>query len=707
MGSMLRSLFSPRHWKKAAAALAAAALLITASPFGGSGYAAAIPKLDRIRVALFLDGKAGGGIPYVTLSAPQGLDIGIRTPSAVQTWFSTAPGANARFSLDQFAVLVLETADYAQARLAASKLPADGNRQAIVWSRSKQGKTVYQVTFGPFGDIGEASAMQAKLSGNPQLAGLIKPGQLPLVGPYRLSAGTYAAEADAVKQQAAAARAGLTADVVLQADAAGKVGYAVWIGSEPSQQALVALQQQASALLPGVPLQPVTAAAPYLLRRTEATSASSADPHYVIGGAGTKLWAQPKQEAGVTVKERFGRSYRGAIELSQQGDSLAVINEVPFESYVASVVGAEMGTGWPAEALKAQAVAARTYALKQGLKYQVAHVTDSTLDQAYKGIDSEAADVIAAAAATQGEVLADASGLITPYYSSNAGGLTADASEVWGKPVAYLQSVASPDDGAAAAKPTWYRVALADGTIGYVRADYLKDTGAKNAIGLPIYACTDDAVNVRPAPSTDASSVPLDKLNAGDRVTVIGQTKESNAYSWQRGPIDAASLQSKLNAYGLSGPLATLEVSQRGPSGRVTELKANGVPLKLPNPDTIRTALGGLPSTRFEIEETGRYTIVGANGATRQLPDAGGPLYALDAGSNGAVSLGDNMVALSGDGSIRVLSKKPQFVVTGTGFGHGLGMSQWGARGYAELGYDYRKILQTYYSGVSIVKDGS
>ncbi|WP_052487216.1 SpoIID/LytB domain-containing protein [Gordoniibacillus kamchatkensis] len=407
---MVRSLFSRTHWKKTAAALAAAALLISASPYSTAGYAAAVPKLDQIRVALFLDGKAGGGIPYVTLSAPQGLDIGLRTPSAVQALFSTAAGANTRFSLDQFAVLVLETSDFAQARLAADKLPADGQQQAVVWTRSKQGKTVYQVTFGTFPDVGTATAMQAKLSANPQLAGLIKPGSLPLVGPYRLSAGTFAAEADAVKQQAAAAQAGLTADVVLQADAAGKVSYAVWIGSEPTQQALTALQQQAAAVLPGVQLQPAAAAAPYVVRRTEAASAASATAHYVLGGAGAKLWAQPKDAAGVTVKERFERSYRGAIELSQQGDSLAVINEVPFESYVASVTGAEMGAGWPTEALKAQAVAARTYALKQGMKYQVANVTDSTLDQAYKGISSESADAIAAAAATQGELLADASG---------------------------------------------------------------------------------------------------------------------------------------------------------------------------------------------------------------------------------------------------------------------------------------------------------
>jgi stage II sporulation protein D len=674
----------------------------------GPSYAASVPSLDQIRVALFLDGKLDNGISIVTLSSDQGLDIGMRTPAGVQSWLAAA-GNTAKFSLDQYAVLLAETTDWATARAIADKLPPDGGQQAVIWSRLKQGKTVYQVTFGTYNDLGAASAMRDKLSSNPQFGGLIKPGALPVVGPYRWSIGTYGTEAEAQKSQAAAAQAGLTADVVLLADAAGKLSYAVWIGSEASQAQLAALQQTASASLPGVTLQPAATDQPYLIRRTDATASSSAaDAHYVIGGAGVKVWVQPKQ-GGITVKERFGRSYRGAIELSQQGEALAVINELPFESYVASVTGSEMGTGWPAEALKAQAVAARTYALKAGMKYQVANVSDTTLDQAYKGIASEAADVTAAANATQGEVLVDASGLISPVYSSNAGGMSADPSEAWGTPVTYLKSVPSPDDGAAAGKAVWYRVALADGTIGYVHSNYLKDTGLKNGAGFPIYASTDDAVNVRPSPTTDASSPPIGKVNKGDQVAVIGQTKESNAYSWMRGPFDAATLQSSLSSAGFSGTLSTLEVSQRGPSGRATEVKANGQPLQVKNPDALRSALNGLPSTRFEIEETGRYTIVGANGATREMVGStGSTLYALSAGQTSPAPIAaDSMVALSGDGTVRVLTKTPQFVFTGTGFGHGLGMSQWGARGYAELGYDYKKILQTYYSGVSIVKDGS
>lgn len=64
----------------------------------------------------------------------------------------------------------------------------------------------------------------------------------------------------------------------------------------------------------------------------------------------------------------------------------------------------------------------------------------------------------------------------------------------------------------------------------------------------------------------------------------------------------------------------------------------------------------------------------------------------------------EELFLLNADGTVRVATRSPQFVFRGTGFGHGLGMSQWGAKGYAELGYDYHKILQTYYIGVSISK---
>ena len=66
---------------------------------------------------------------------------------------------------------------------------------------------------------------------------------------------------------------------------------------------------------------------------------------------------------------------------------------------------------------------------------------------------------------------------------------------------------------------------------------------------------------------------------------------------------------------------------------------------------------------------------------------------------------GPNVYAMDGDGGLRAGTTSPGFVITGNGYGHGVGMSQWGARGLAEQGYDYQYILKYYYENATIEKD--
>ncbi|WP_155252441.1 SpoIID/LytB domain-containing protein, partial [Paenibacillus polymyxa] len=102
------------------------------------------------------------------------------------------------------------------------------------------------------------------------------------------------------------------------------------------------------------------------------------------------------------VVERSQRTYRGDMEISMTSGQLALVNDVPLEQYLYSVVGAEVYSSWPAEALKAQAVAARSYALAQGNRFQIGNVVDGTLSQAYNGKGSEHANVSEAVDATAG-----------------------------------------------------------------------------------------------------------------------------------------------------------------------------------------------------------------------------------------------------------------------------------------------------------------
>ncbi len=665
-------------------------------------------KINPIRVALFIDApKFSSLTPSVTLSSETGFDLGVRTPSAFKKWLSLPDVKTLRGSLDQYRVHLLATADLVQARTLAAQLFASQNA-AHIFAGTRQGKPIYHVYYGSFTTLEQAAAAKDAVVKIAEVAALVKAGTATVAGPHYLNAGSFPTEEEANKRLAEITQAGLDADLALELDAAGNLVFSVWIGNESTIGQLNALKQQAAVLLPKLVLQQVNTETSYLIRKTEVTdSASGANgvPHYLNGASGQKTWIHPIQ-AGITVKERFGRTYRGGLELSAYNGKLAVINEVPVEEYLYSVVSSELSPLWPAEALKAQAVAARTYALKQGNKYQIANVSDTTLDQAYNGMDGEFDAAVKAVEATRGEALADKDGLIAPFFSSNAGGMTADPSEVWGNPIPYLKSVPSPDDGAAAGKSTWFRVALASGKVGYVRSDYLRSTGQTNPAGLSYYEVTEAGVNVRTAPYVDnTANTPIAQLAAKERVLLLDQSTESNAYSWIRGPYDASFLLNKLSISGtaLQGALQSLEVTKRGPSGRVIEVKANGFAVKVSTPDALRSALGGLPSNRFEIEETGRYTIGGAGGVSRSSDDSSS-IYALGAGSQVTEIKQPQLFVMGGSGQVRPVTKDKQYLFKGTGFGHGLGMSQWGAKGYAELGYDYRQILQTYYTGVAFIK---
>jgi len=147
-----------------------------------------------------------------------------------------------------------------------------------------------------------------------------------------------------------------------------------------------------------------------------------------------------------------GVHYRGEIEIWKGKSGLYVINEIPFEEYVKSVVMAEVGTNWEMEALKAQAVISRTYAIYQknvngNLHY---HITSSVLHQVYKGNSSDVR-VAHAVEKTSGEILTFSGKPIEALYHSTAGGKTELPEEVFGKSYPYIKSVATNGE----ASPYW------------------------------------------------------------------------------------------------------------------------------------------------------------------------------------------------------------------------------------------------------------
>ncbi|MCG9892153.1 MAG: SpoIID/LytB domain-containing protein [Thermosynechococcaceae cyanobacterium MS004] len=130
------------------------------------------------------------------------------------------------------------------------------------------------------------------------------------------------------------------------------------------------------------------------------------------------VWVKPRSPNGlVYIGERW---YRGSVQLLQVSGKVLAVNYVDLESYLYSVVGAEMPASWPAQALKAQAIAARSYA--------VVHMTRPAGDhydlgatprwQAYSGVESEAESTQLAVNATRGLLISYQGGVVESLYAS-------------------------------------------------------------------------------------------------------------------------------------------------------------------------------------------------------------------------------------------------------------------------------------------------
>ncbi|TLS53559.1 SpoIID/LytB domain-containing protein [Paenibacillus antri] len=702
----------PKFWLAAvvAAALLAGPALPVAPAFADGGEA-------EVHVALYVKTNNYNALTgAVTLSAEGGLVLS--DAAAGVDWLRTADASAVRATTDGYRVVVVETGDAAKAAAFAADVKKAAQPVAV-FERTKGGKPLYAVEAGPYATKAAAEAGRTALAGNAAVATRLAGAAMTLRGPFYARASSHASEAEALAAAAPLWDAGVYAVPALTSVGGGAVRYELWIGGAADDAGLQQAISAAAAAKPGLSAMPVAPTVRYALLRSDRVGDANLAPatrHAAVGGDGAKLTATPAKDGGaVRVAERFARSYRGAIDVFAHNGALAVVNRVDLESYVAAVVGAELDASWPVEALKAQAVAARTYVLKQGWKYGVANVTDTTADQAYRGIEREFPVILAAAEATAGERLTLPNGaLLDAFYSSNAGGRTADPVEVWGAPIPGLASIPSPDDAAERNKLMWYRVVLPDQRIGYIRSDLVKLSGATNAAGFPLGAVAEDAVNVRTAPFVNNDTNPsIASLAKGAGVTVIDRDIESTAYQWIRGPIDAGRLQLQMNASGVApgvvaglGTPSSIEVTGRGAaSARVTEVVMNGKNIPVTRPEQYRT-LFGLPSSRFEVEQTGAVTALGAGGKRTELSStASQPLSAT--GANGVKkSLSAEAYLISnGDGSARVATRGAAFRFHGTGFGHGLGLSQWGAFGLAEIGYDYRKILLYYYKDASVTKE--
>ncbi|MDR6723594.1 stage II sporulation protein D [Paenibacillus amylolyticus] len=688
-----------KKWSRRLKVLAAAVLM--AGCLQVPAYAAENDG-QLIRVAMFanLGSTYKSTTPLITLESNGSWTIGSETGANL-----SLPAGQIRFSADGFRVKVLETADFKTAA-AAAKLLQPTSDKPLLFSSSVSGKTVYQLYTGNYATETLAGQAVARVQ---KVAAAQLGGQKPVVtGNKHLSTGNYSSLQEAQAAQSSLSASGITSFTVLSLDA-GSSGYSVWVGEAVTDAELTAVKKAIETQVGGVSLSPVSNNSSALIIRQDAglsLDTPKTAAHYTIAGTEAKAWVQGDGN-GIKVLERSQRTYRGDMELSIVNGDLALVNVVPLEQYLYSVVGAEVYSSWPAEALKVQAVAARSYALQQGTRFQIANVVDTTLSQAYNGVDSENDKVTSAVDATAGEVVKSGGKIVEAVFSSNAGGQTAHPSEVWNGGAGVFTNVdSSGDTSAQAGLHTWYHVLLNSGISGYIREDNVKELSSKTDAGLSKVTVTAQNTNVRAIPLIQSTVEPVAKMNPGNEAVVLAKVAQSNDYAWVRGPFTSAQLVKTLQGKTTTtvpSSISTLEVTKRGPSGRALEVSANGQALTVKYADTYRSALGGLPSTLFDIAGTGSYTVLGADGNTASKTGSQGA--AVLSASGTGTSSGNALVVMSGDGQARAVTQGQNFMFIGQGNGHGLGLSQWGAKGMADEGYDYQEILKHYYQNATIVKE--
>ena len=343
------------------------------------------------------------------------------------------------------------------------------------------------------------------------------------------------------------------------------------------------------------------------------------------------------------------RRYRGSLWIRPQGEALQAVNLVGLETYLASVVGSEMPASWPLEALRAQAVAARTYALRalrpgRGRAYDLKATVAS---QVYLGVEAETASTQAAVAGTRGLVLTYGDGLIEAVFHSSAGGTTENSGDLWAQQLPYLVSVADFDTESPVRD---WRLPLSDELV---RKGF-PEIGSLERIEVLSTSSSGRVRQARVVGSAGAVLVSGAELRSrlGLKSTLVQFAREAVSSPLLADPVGAA-----------SGPPAALS----------------------PAPGLIGSLVRASPASE----------PLGTGGAALAAPTAW-PTPAPPAAANPLVPPPLPSGASSPAKGIW------QWVAIGRGFGHGIGMSQWGALAMARRGDGFEQILQHYYRGTQL-----
>ncbi len=373
----------------------------------------------------------------------------------------------------------------------------------------------------------------------------------------------------------------------------------------------------------------------------------------LVDSLGTTLFIADDKSFGITVFPKnyeYSNSiisisgsakgtYRGGFECRElTNGEITVVNIVPVEAYLYSVVCREMSPSWEVEALKAQAVCARNFALGR-INYHKQYGFDvcrTVCCQAYSNTADQSANVHTAVDETRGELLFYNDTLVQAVYSSSMGKRTESVENVWGTPFPYLVSVENP------------------------------------------YEDTENIYNGKWTKSLTKA-----------RATEIMKSRGYNV-----------------------GDVTSITVLERTPADGVLKLQVSGTTgSKIFERESCRTIFGEATySQRYTVTLGGQavYPSIGVYDGNTRIASSLGSVTVLD-GNGKAIKI--NKTSCATDGKTKkqytvtaTSGDANTFIFSGEGWGHGVGMSQYGAKGMAVAGFDYKEILTHYYKGTHIEK---
>lgn len=346
-------------------------------------------------------------------------------------------------------------------------------------------------------------------------------------------------------------------------------------------------------------------------------------------------------------------AFRGKLEFCKTKQGMIIVNELPLEEYLYAVVPSEMPASYPMEALKAQAVCARTYAyryiMRAGLGEYGAHLDDTTTYQVYHNI-SENAATTTAVKETTGMMLYNGGELAQNYYYSTSCGYGTDTN-VWksgnGEDTSYICAgkYASQEEGNESAQDMTQEEKFAAFIQTIDESDFEKDE--------PWYRWTYEVAEL----DEDKILSRIQSRYQANASLILKQAGEGEDAYYVSEPIEKI------------GKIKNIQVKKRGVGGVADELVITGseATVKVISEYNIRIVLCDGESE--VIRQDGSATIPGT-----LLPSG---FFIVETGKNEGNMIGYKLI--------------------GGGYGHGVGMSQNGAKAMGNLGYNYREILETFF----------